>query len=139
MSRPKSEKIYDDKLLKSEEMFVGNKCTVLEMFPDWKDVFDYFEFHGDVSKLKDFVLALQEPYHYLRTAKHFWFEIMSPAHVEAFRGHHKLIQLLLESPLNFNAKTLCLDFEEDDYWDRFFDRVKKGEIVEFPISAVGRL
>ena len=79
---------------------------VTEVFHDWEDVFDYFEKEADTDKLREFVCALQSPYDYLlNAATREDHEEMSPLHVEAFRGRHKLIHILLDSPVDFNSKT----------------------------------
>ena len=78
---------------------------MIEAFPDWKNIFDYYEkeaAEGKLDKVREFVCALQCPYNYLLTRKadsqcsDFMYTIISPLHVEAYRGHHKLIHMLLQ-------------------------------------------
>ena len=90
--------------------------TIVDVFPDWQEVFEYFEKSVETEKLKDFVCALQAPYEYLRseTDGKRLSEILNPMHIEAMRGRHKLIQILVESPMNFNSQTIPND-DDGDY------------------------
>ena len=86
---------------------------ITEVFPDWERVFEYFE-KVETEKLKEFVCALEAPYDYLRREKDDTRlkEIMNPLHIEALHGRHELINILLESPLDFNCKTILNDESE---------------------------
>ena len=76
----------------------GIEKTTIERFPDWKIVFEFYGKSG-VEDLKDFVMAMHKPYQYLRENPQLRIRAMSPIHVAALIGHHKLIHLLLEEPL----------------------------------------
>ena len=94
--------------LKSKGVYYDETKTVIEVFPEWKDVFDYYENEASVSQLRQIVVALQSPFCYLTNATHKWFELMSPLHIEALRGHHQLIRLLEDSPMDFNSRTILI-------------------------------
>ena len=95
-------------LLKSKGVYYDETKTVIEVFPEWNDVFDYYENEASVSQLRQIVVALQSSFCYLTNATHKWFELMSPLHIEALRGHHQLIRSLLDSPMDFNSTTLLI-------------------------------
>ena len=108
-------KIYYDpyKSLESEDSATSLETpntTVIEAFPDWKNIFDYYEneaAEGKLDKVREFVCALQWPYNYLVEEEHENDKgIMSPLHLEAYRGpgRHKLIHILVDSPADFNCK-----------------------------------
>ena len=88
----KFEKIYF-----SPNFSFSRSKTICDIFPDWQKVFDYFEKEVETDKLREFVCALQAPYDYLRTEKDDkrLSEIFNPMHIEAWKGRHKLLHLLM--------------------------------------------
>ena len=100
-------------LLKSKGVYYDETKTVIEVFPEWKDVFDYYEIEASVSQLRQFVVALQSPFCYLINENNWYDELMSPLHIEAMRGHHQMIRLLVDSPMDFNSRTILVDYIRD--------------------------
>ena len=100
-------------LLKSKGVYYDETKTVIEVFPEWKDVFDYYEIEASVSQLRQFVVALQSPFCYLINENNWYDELMSPLHIEAMRGHHQMIRLLVDSPMDFNSRTIWVHDTRD--------------------------
>ena len=98
-------------LLKSKEIYYDETKTVIEVFPEWKVVFDYYENEASVSQLRQIVVALQSPFCYLiNYFQNYWYdELRSPLQIEAERGHYQLIRLLVDSPMDFNSRTIWVD------------------------------
>ena len=74
---------------------ITEEALFLDKFPKWKEVFAYFERQANLETLKKFVVAMQE-YHKLGTV------FGCPLSSAIFRSNLDLIQLCMESPLNFN-------------------------------------
>ena len=124
-------KIDEDKILwkrrlqklKIEKLYVnenGAKMTIMERFPDWYRVFDFYENQVDTSNLKNFVIALESPCNYMRNLNAIDLYPFSPVHLEATRGRHKLIRFILETSFPWDLDTISMGFEEMTNPDRRF-------------------
>ena len=70
---------------------------ILELFPEWKDAFDYFQMHRNSKKLKKFTAFMLDYF-----KNHKIHNAMDPMHAAIYAGNISIVSLILEAPLDFN-------------------------------------
>ena len=126
-----AKKIDEDKLLwkrqleklKMEKFYPnenGQKLTILNRFPEWHRVFEFYENQVVTTDLKNFVVALNSPCNFMRNLNTVDLYPLSPVHLEATRGLHKLIRLILNTSFPWDLDAISMDFEEMTNPDRKF-------------------
>ena len=98
----------------------GEKMTILNRFPEWHRVFEFYENQVDTADLKNFVVALESPCNYMRNWNTMDLYPWSPVHLEATRGRHKLIRLFLDTSFPWDLDAISMDFNEMTNPDRKF-------------------
>ena len=110
------------KRIKAEKLYVdttGSKFTILQKFHDWNLVFDFFETRVDTTVLRDFVIALQSTCDFIRTLTDQ--QLYSPVHIDANRGRHELIRVILDNGFPWDLDTIGINFEDRVDPNRRFD------------------
>jgi len=103
--------------MKSEKIYFDKTKTIIQTFPEWEIVFDFYRDKGkaEMYKLMAFVIFLQSSFEFLRDPKRTWYEVLSPMHIEALRANHKFFRFFLDSPMDFNSKTVQRCKHDTDY------------------------